>query len=127
MELEPPTNFGGWRRETTRRERETLRAWPYCLRALRPRTAADLATRIDWKSEKGYLIDYILVHSRAQSGGSTTSAAPVRVSTDHLPVTKRIRWPCDDHGARRRTRRTVAWTSEWSEAADEVLQRRAHV
>lgn len=90
---EEPPNFRGWRRESTRREKEMLRAWPYNLRAVSPRTSADMAARIDWKSDKGYLIDSLLIQNGAQCGGYTTTAAPPQVSTEHLPVTARIRWP----------------------------------
>lgn len=65
-EFEDPKIFGVWRNETRRREREMSRAWPYNLRAANPRTSDDLATRTDWKSDKGDLIDRRLL---AAEGG----------------------------------------------------------
>lgn len=57
-----------------------LRARPYSLSAISPRTSADVAAHIDWKSGKGSLIDHLLIHSRAQTSGYGASASPPQVA-----------------------------------------------
>lgn len=78
---EPPSDLGGWRREAARRERAILRAWAFSLQA-RP---GDIGG-----TNKGYMLDYIMVDAQAECGGYNTLPVPPGVASDHFA--------CDDEG-----------------------------
>lgn len=74
------------------------------------------------------MLDYVLLRDGLDSKGYDSATVPDMLSTDHWPVTARIRWASMACRPVRRSRPSTAWASadEWRAAAKEVVEADGH-